>query len=246
MIKFINRANLLSILVSALGLLAFASWHCSPNESRPALDGLTFEPTTFLEEWWKGGQGKGFRYWGDAPQAGSLESIAIRRLIADRADLEFWSEREITELSRYILAKSQEFQMSPFFVLSLIEVESGYRSAVISNRGAVGLLQLLPATAEEVAVNSGMIWRGSAILVDPKTNIDLGLRYMTILKRQFGEDKHTLTAYNMGPYALQKKLNMGEKVSYAYFERVMQAFSSYKKKAKLPPSRSRKWATAWL
>ncbi len=235
------------MILLGLGLLAFASWPFLPNEStqRPVSE------STFLEEWWKLGQGKGFRWWGDGPQdlfarhtAITAESRALTVLIAERTSL--WTNDELSDLSHYILTKSDEYRMSPLFILSLIQVESGFHPTIVSHKGAVGMLQLLPATAQEVATSSGLAWTGPRDLEDPKTNIDLGLRYMTSLKKQFGNTEHTLTAYNMGPHALRTRLANGREFSREYFDRVMDAFSDYQKKTRLPRQRAQKWAQAWL
>lgn len=245
----INRANLLGILGLGLALLAFAAWPLVPSQHSQRPVSTTGGPT-FLEEWWNVGQGKGFRWWGEGPQAIwtlrpalTPETRALSVLIGERT--QYWTPDELSDLSHFILTKSKEYKMSPLFVLSLIEVESGYHPTIVSNRGAVGMLQLLPDTAKEVALNSGMVWTGPHLLENPKTNIDLGLRYMNTLKKQFGNEEHTLTAYNMGPNALRLRLSKRQKVSRVYFERVMDAFSDYQKKTQLPRAR-KNWSRAWL
>jgi hypothetical protein len=229
--------------LSGLGLLAFAIW-LAPEGGQ--LQGpLAGSEPSLLEGWWNAGQGKGFLWGGITPQPPTVESLAVNRLISTRARPGTWNEEEIRDLSSFILTKSEEFKVSPFLVLSLIDVESRYEPTAISRRGAVGMMQLLPGTAEEMAEDSGMSWRPS-LLTDPKINIELGLRYMDQLRKRFKSEARALTAYNMGPAALQEKLELGQDISLTYFRLVKSRMHYYHREARLSPARSRLWANAWL
>jgi len=189
----------------------------------------------FLEDSWKSGQ---------APTA---DSIAIDRLISWRANPNFLNRAEISELSHIILQKSDQYQISPMLVLSVIEVESSYRKAAVSDRGAVGLMQLMPETAQEIALSSGMKWNGPAILEDPKSNIEFGLKYLVYLKRQFSHPEHILTAYNIGPNALKKKLqDRRQKLPLDYYNRVMGTVKAYQNRAHSNRARPGLWVNSWL
>lgn len=231
----------MGIFAVSAGLVILAS-------PRPLESPQRFTPEPlFLEEFGKAGQGKGFRWWGEELQNVIQESQVLEAFIAKRASGKTWTPLEITDLSRHILGESYSQKVSPLFVLSVIEVESGYQPRVVSNAGAIGMLQLLPATAEEVARQSGVVWTGPNLLNDPKTNIRLGLSYLNVLKKLFRNDpKHTLLAYNMGPNALRERINLGQEVSPEYFDRVMEKFDDYKSRARLPSARLRRWSKAWL
>jgi len=127
--------------------------------------------------------------------------------------------------------KSREYDLSPMLVLSLIEVESRFRNRAVSPRGARGLMQLMPETAVGLANEFGVAWKNADDLADPKLNIDLALRYLKSLKGMFDSPEHVLTAYNMGPAALQKMLKSGEKPSLGYYKKVMKAMKGYQKAA---------------
>ncbi len=102
-----------------------------------------------------------------------------------------------TPYAEFIAAASQAHGVDPILVKALIEVESGYRPKARSPRGAVGLMQIMPATAREYKVRNPF---------DPKTNIEAGVRHLKTLLDRFGIERTelALAAYNAGPGAVEK------------------------------------------
>lgn len=90
----------------------------------------------------------------------------------------------------------------PAFVVSLIERESTFEVGAVSRQGAVGLMQILPATARQVAAQEGLSLQGAS-LFDPEINIRLGFAYLADLERRYGGLEKALVVYNAGPRALQ-------------------------------------------
>lgn len=87
----------------------------------------------------------------------------------------------------------------PVFVLALVRVESGFSRSARSPRGAVGLMQIMPDTANEMAVRLGLDPE-RIDLNDPDTNVRLGIKYLDVLRQEFGDDRVALlAAYNAGP-----------------------------------------------
>lgn len=114
-------------------------------------------------------------------------------------------------LGRRLLALSERHQISPSIVLSLIETESSFRPAVVSHKGAVGLMQLLPDTAAEVARKYRIHgYTEASDLARPEVNLELGVAYLAYLRGRFGQSAHYLAAYNLGPTALRSRLRRGE------------------------------------
>lgn len=69
-----------------------------------------------------------------------------------------------------------------------------------SSAGALGLMQLMPATGRQLARQAGLSWGGAATLVDPETNIALGTTYLAQMLSRFGDNRVLATAaYNAGP-----------------------------------------------
>lgn len=77
---------------------------------------------------------------------------------------------------------------------ALVKQESGFNSRAVSNKGAIGYAQLMPATAAALGVNPH----------DPMQNLDGGARYLLTQIQDFRSIMLALAAYNAGPGAVQK------------------------------------------
>lgn len=98
----------------------------------------------------------------------------------------------------YIYSESVRRDLSPSLVMSLIYHESKFRIGAISDIGAVGLMQLMPETASEVAQRNDLSLEGND-LFDPKLNITLGILYLDYLLGHYEHDEVTaLASYNAG------------------------------------------------
>lgn len=93
-----------------------------------------------------------------------------------------------------------EYQVDPHLVAAVIENESAFDPDRLSPEGAVGLMQILPSTAEMSAGNLQMSGFTPDSLWDPAINIQLGTHYLATLLEQFaGDAVAALAAYNAGP-----------------------------------------------
>mgnify|MGYP006377136615 FL=1 len=77
--------------------------------------------------------------------------------------------------------------------LRLVQRESGWNIYAVSSKGATGLAQLMPDTAEHLGVD----------INDPKENLEGGARYLKMMYDRFGTWKLALAAYNAGPGAVE-------------------------------------------
>ncbi len=98
-----------------------------------------------------------------------------------------------------IVRESRARGLDPFFVAGLIRQESLFHPTIESSAGAVGLMQLLPSTAQEVARSQGLRYT-RAQLGDPDYNLRLGTQFLaTMVRRYDGRAEDALSAYNAGP-----------------------------------------------
>ena len=83
--------------------------------------------------------------------------------------------------------------LDPYFVAALMRQESRFNARAVSGAGAIGLMQVMPATGRQL----GKVTREQ--LMDPATNIRLGTRFLADLTNMYGRDDAVLAAYNAGP-----------------------------------------------
>jgi len=101
--------------------------------------------------------------------------------------------------SEHIFAEAARRGLDPFFVAGLIRQESLFHASIRSSAGAMGLMQLMPATAQEVATSLGLRYTPE-LLTDAATNIRLGTTYLAQMLNRFdGRPEDALSAYNAGP-----------------------------------------------
>jgi hypothetical protein len=101
---------------------------------------------------------------------------------------------EKTPYGEIIGAVSEAHGVNPLLVRALIQVESGYRPRAKSPKGAMGLMQLMPATAREYKVRNPY---------EPKANIEAGIKHLKGLIDTWGVEL-ALAAYNAGEGAVKK------------------------------------------
>ncbi len=94
---------------------------------------------------------------------------------------------------------ASQYGLNPKLVEAIISAESSGRPFSRSRKGAIGLMQLMPATASEVAAKFGVLHVTEEMLRDPDFNIHLGTAYLAQLLRRFEALELALAAYNAGP-----------------------------------------------
>jgi soluble lytic murein transglycosylase len=96
--------------------------------------------------------------------------------------------------------------------LALTRQESGFNAAAVSSSGALGLMQLLPSTAREVAGKLSIPFVQDKLTRDPTYNVTLGTQYLAEMLQRFGGSYElALAAYNAGPGSVGRWLkSMGD------------------------------------
>ena len=127
---------------------------------------------------------------GETRAKGGLATRAIRPVNADNVSL---PPPEINDL---VDQTASRLQIDPQLVHAIIKVESEYDPNAVSRKGAMGLMQLIPETAQRFGVENPF---------NPKANIEGGVSYLKHLLDLFrGDLSLTLAAYNAGESAVQR------------------------------------------
>ncbi|MDR6787184.1 soluble lytic murein transglycosylase-like protein [Sphingomonas sp. BE138] len=110
------------------------------------------------------------------------------------------SHRRAAAATPLVAAISRKYRINPHLFASMMRQESGGRMDAVSGKGALGLMQVMPATARSVGVSDPR-----AMLTDPVLAMSAGAVYLKQLQSKFGNDVPlVLAAYNAGPGAVMK------------------------------------------
>jgi len=106
----------------------------------------------------------------------------------------------VIEIGYPLLDAKPEYPPEPALVHAIIRQESGFDSEAVSRAGARGLMQLMPATAQQTARGLGLGYDLGALLSDPAYNVALGRAYLAAMIDRFGGHYIlAIAAYNAGP-----------------------------------------------
>ena len=123
---------------------------------------------------------------GDAPRTGAAPKAAAARETSAPADSVYYET---------IRQAAGKYGVDPKLVSAVAEVESGFHQGAVSATGAVGVMQLMPETAESLGVNP----------YDAEQNISGGAQYLKQMLDTFdGDLRKAVAAYNAGPEAVRE------------------------------------------
>ena len=119
----------------------------------------------------------------------------VPRLSFDSADASPRTLRRARAYDPLVLRVSRAVGVPPALVKAVIHAESAFNPRAVSHKGAMGLMQLMPATAKSLGV---------AEPFTAEQNVEGGARYLRSLREQFGSWTMALAAYNAGPEAVSR------------------------------------------
>lgn len=179
--------------------------------------------------------------------AKSPETPAMRPAVASKV-LAFFEVSPNYKVVQHHLREASRVQRIDYELLqALIATESGFDALAVSPKGAIGLMQVMPATAARYGVAGDKKTSIEKKLADPGTNIKTGARYLSYLIKLFPNQLElALAAYNAGEGAVQRAGNKipNYKETQNYVKTVMQLYTLLKPSAlrtdsRLAPSRVR-------
>jgi soluble lytic murein transglycosylase-like protein len=149
-----------------------------------------------------------------------VHRIEIDDRIAPEQAAVRWS-RSGKDYDPHVQEAARRYDLPAALIKAVMAAESAFNPRAVSRRGAQGLMQLMPATARELAV--GDVW-------DPAQNIDGGARYLRQLWTQYDGDLfRTLSAYNAGPEAVRRSGGQVPRIAETqdYVRRVLALYQAY-------------------
>lgn len=190
-----NRA--IAVAVAAAAILAAAPRETAPGRHlEPLPMSPPLEDIVLLEQiqaWLEPSAGAASVYLGGGPL---YERIPSRResfeLFIGAADEDAVRDRmQRVPYGDLILDAAERHGVDPLLVAAIVQAESSFDTEAVSPRGALGLMQMMPTTAEQLGV---------ADAYDPSQNLDAGVSYLAYLLRRFDNDLVlALAGYNAGP-----------------------------------------------
>jgi soluble lytic murein transglycosylase len=137
-----------------------------------------------------------------------------------------WYERLRYPLryAQYVRVHAHEHGLDPALLAAVIYQESKFRTDAQSSSGAIGLMQLTPATARGIAVRTHGSKFTTADLYNAEINIRYGAWYLENLFRKYGSERLVLAAYNAGQGNVDRWRSNGQEIQFpetrAYVHRV--------------------------
>lgn len=137
-----------------------------------------------------------------------------------------WFERIRYPLrySEFVRVHARENGLDPALLAAVIYQESKFDAAAESRSGAIGLMQLTPATAHGIALRTGGSKFETSDLLVPEINIRYGAWYLGNLFRKYGNERLVLAAYNAGQGNVDRWRAEGKQIAFAetraYVDRV--------------------------
>ena len=158
-------------------------------------------------------------------------SVAVPTRSASKLLAYFDIAPKYKQVKHHLREAAQEHGIDVELLQALIATESGFDPAAVSPKGAVGLMQIMPATAQRYGVSADRKAAVAQKLTDPRTNIRTGTRYLRDLIRMFpGQLELALAAYNAGEGAVQRAGNRipNYRETQNYVKTVMQLYGMLK------------------
>jgi soluble lytic murein transglycosylase len=127
-------------------------------------------------------------------------ALAIAAAWTVREEPDFYLRaRHPLEYEHIIRGHAANHDLDPALLAAVVYVESGFDPNATSAAGAIGLMQLLPETAEGIALRTGGDRFVVADLRDPEINVRYGSWYLDHLRKKYGDLRLALAAYHAGP-----------------------------------------------
>jgi soluble lytic murein transglycosylase len=135
--------------------------------------------------------------------------------------------------STIVRGHARNYNLNPALLAAVIDEESKFRADAKSSAGAIGLMQLLPATAKGIAIHTGGSKFVVSDLYNPEINVRYGAWYLHHLLQKYGDERLALAAYNAGQQNVDSWRAEGKGIQFpetsAYVDKVERLKGIYRR-----------------
>ena len=148
-----------------------------------------------------------------------LASLAVGLVYVEQTNPSWYARlRYPLEYEHIVRGHAENYDLDAALLAAVIYRESKFDADARSSQGALGLMQLLPDTAEGIALNTGGSRFRVADLLDPEINVRYGSFYLRRLLRKYGDERLALAAYNAGQTNVDEWVAAGGEIRFAETE----------------------------
>jgi soluble lytic murein transglycosylase len=136
-------------------------------------------------------------------------------------------DEELREVARTMYNASRRYDVDYRLVLAVMDVESDFRHNVVSEAGAVGIMQVKPVVARTFSQEVGIPYKRD-VLRCPHANVRFGVYYLSWLSRHYDNDYAVLYAYNVGYTRARQNMQRSSEPKTGYTVKVMEEYERYR------------------
>lgn len=159
----------------------------------------------------------------DEPREPTLHE-RISAMLVSRAPKMLPTDR--TRVAGAIETAHRNHRVDPLLILAVIQQESRFVPDAMGPGGSVGLMQVRPFVAADVAKRHNIPWAGAKTLLDPAANVQIGACYLGEMLEMYNDPALAISAYNMGPYRVRRLVARGTPPRPAYLISVLKHFQA--------------------
>ncbi len=152
------------------------------------------------------------------------DSDVIEKVVAYLRDKNVdMKESTLNKMVRSLFAESRRRNLDYRLALAVMQAESNFQQDAVSDKGAMGLMQIKPSLARCIAKEAGVRYDGDQCLYEPEKNIKLGVYHLARLVEDFKNIPTALHAYNAGENRVKTRDSEKEPRT-AYTKQVMEEY----------------------
>ena len=175
---------------------------------------------------------EGLHYSGLGFELNWEEEKAIELIVAHLSEKNaLIPDEELRDVARTMYDASRRYQVDYRLVLAVMDAESNFRHDVVSDAGAIGIMQVMPVVAREFSEEVGIPYKRD-VLQCPHANVRFGVYYLSWLGRHYDNEYAVLYAYNVGFTRARQNMQRNSEPKTWFTRKVMEEYE--RNRSRLP------------